>query len=344
MEIKKILVIYTGGTIGMARLGTGGALVPVDFNQLYSLIPELRELEAEIHFQSWRVPLDSTQMTPEHWSLLATQIFENYPYFHGFVILHGSDTMAFTASALSFMLQNLSKPVILTGSQLPVNIIRTDAKENLLTSIEIALLNDESGQPLISEVCIYFEYKLYRGNRTYKHSSNSFKAYSSPNYPLLGEAGLDIRIHTQHLLQKNINPLELHAEFNSNILNISLFPGINFLWIRQAIESAPQLRALILLTYGSGNAPIDPELKSMLKVLGEREIPVINISQCKSGSVIMGKYEVSQWLVEYNVISGYDMTREAALTKTMCILPDSKNIDEFKKKFQTPISGELTLK
>ncbi len=342
--MKRILVIYTGGTIGMARLGTGGALVPVDFNQLYGLIPELKELKAEIHFQSWQTPLDSTQMTPDHWAKLATHIFENYPYYDGFVVLHGSDTMAFTASALSFMLQNLGKPVILTGSQLPVNIIRTDGKENLLTSIEIALLSDDLGRPLINEVCIYFEYKLYRGNRTYKHSSNSFKAYNSPNYPLLGEAGLELRIHTQYLLPKICDPIDIYPKYDSDILNISLFPGINFKWIHQAIENAPQLKALILLTYGSGNAPIDTELKAMLKVLRDRNIPVINISQCKSGSVVMGKYEVSQWLLDYNVISGFDMTREAAITKAMCTLPYVQGVDSFKEMFQKPISGELTLK
>lgn len=342
--MKKILVIYTGGTIGMARQGTNGTLVPVDFNQLYGLIPELRELPAEIHFHSWERPIDSTEMTPDHWVRLATQIYENYPYYHGFVILHGSDTMAFTASALSFILQNLGKPVILTGSQLPVNIIRTDGKENLLTSIEIALLNDEEGLPMINEVCIYFEYKLYRGNRTYKHSSNSFKAYNSPNYPLLGEAGLDLKIHRQYLLPKTDKELIIIPKVDPNIINISLFPGINFKLIRNIIESTSQLRALILLTYGSGNAPMNPELKAMLKYLRNCSIPVINITQCKSGSVVMGKYEVSQWLMEYDVISGYDMTREAALTKTMCILPFTNTIAEFRERFESPLAGELTVK
>lgn len=344
MDMKKILVIYTGGTIGMARHVTDGTLIPVEFGQLYALIPELRELHAEIHFQSWENPIDSTEMTPELWSRLATQIYDNYPYYFGFVVLHGSDTMAFTASALSFMLQNLQKPIILTGSQLPINIIRTDGKENLLTSIEIALLSDENGDPLVREVCIYFEYKLYRGNRTYKHSSESFRAYNSPNYPLLAEAGLDIKIHTQHLLPKTDKTTRIYTKIESSILNLSLFPGMNFKWIRQAIENTPQLKALILLTYGAGNAPMDSELKGLLALLNDRHVPVINISQCKSGTVAMGKYKVSHWMMEYNVISGFDMTREAALTKTMCLLPYSSSVEQFKKHFQTPLSGELTLK
>lgn len=328
----------------MARQGSDGALVPVEFEKLYALIPELRELPAQIHFQSWDTPIDSTEMTPLHWVRLSKQIYDNYAFFDGFVVLHGSDTMAFTASALSFMLRNLGKPVILTGSQLPINIIRTDGKENLLTSIEIAMLSDENGEPLIREVCIYFEYKLYRGNRTYKHSSESFKAYKSPNYPLLGEAGLEIKIYRQNLLPHPNAPLEIYTLYEPNILNISLFPGINFQWMRNALENAHHLRALILLTYGAGNAPKNQDLKSLLQLMNERQIPVINISQCKAGSVSMGKYEVSHWLIEHDVISGFDMTREAAITKTMCILPLAKDIADFKKLFQTPLAGELTLK
>ncbi|MFN4299243.1 MAG: asparaginase [Thermaurantimonas sp.] len=341
--MKKILVIYTGGTIGMARQGSDGALVPVEFEKLYALIPELKELPAEIHFQSWETPIDSTEMTPDHWVKLAHQIFENYAFYDGFVVLHGSDTMAFTASALSFMLCHLNKPVILTGSQLPINIIRTDGKENLLTSIEIAMFSDENGEPLVREVCIYFEYKLYRGNRTYKHSSESFKAYKSPNYPLLGEAGLEIKIYRQNLLPSSDAPVHLFTDYESNILNISLFPGINFQWMRSALENAHHLKALILLTYGAGNAPKNPELKSLLKMMNDRKIPVINISQCKAGSVAMGKYEVSHWLLDHDVISGYDMTREAAITKTMCTLPLAKDLTEFKRLFQTPLAGEITL-
>lgn len=342
--MKKILVIYTGGTIGMAKTGANGALAPVKFEQLYRLIPELNDLPAAIDFYSWEQPIDSTEMTPDLWVKLAGQIFENYRLYDGFVVLHGSDTMAFTASALSFMLRNLDKPIIFTGSQLPINIIRTDGKENLLTSIEIALLEDSEGRPAIRESAIYFEYKLYRGNRTYKHSSESFKAYSSPNYPLLGEAGLEIRLNHPYLLPAPVAPIEFYPKIESNIINISLFPGINFKWMRNVLETSPELKALILLTYGSGNAPKDPELRGLLKCLRDRNIPVINISQCKSGSVKMGEYEVSRWLMDLDVISGYDMTREAAITKTMNLLPLAKNPDDFRRMFQTSLSGELTVK
>ncbi len=339
---KKIKIIYTGGTIGMVRDKNSSALMPFNFEALYHEVPELRMLDLDFEVESFIQPIDSTNITPTEWILLAQIIKRDYNLYDGFVILHGSDTMAFTASALSFLMQGLTKPVVLTGAQLPINILRSDARENLLTSLEIAAAYDAKGQAIVNEVCIYFEYKLYRGNRTYKHSSENFKAYQSPNYPLLAEAGTQIKYNANALMPiKTIEPTFFY-KMEAEVLSISLFPGLQFEWIEKCLGDMKGIKTLILHTYGSGNAPQNASLEKIIRNLTQAHIPVVNVSQCYSGSVKQGQYEVSRWLADYEVISARDMTREAALTKAMFCLAHSNDLEEFTNLYTLNISGEIS--
>lgn len=336
-----ILLIYTGGTIGMVKDFKTGALRAFNFDQLVERIPELHLLECSIETYSFEVPIDSSDMRPEMWVQMASVIEDNYKKFDGFVILHGSDTMSYSASALSFMLENTRKPIILTGSQLPIGDLRTDAKENLITAIQIAALQ-ENDKPVIQEVCLYFEYKLYRGNRTSKVSSELFNAFTSPNIPHLAESGVNLRVNKALLEYKNETlPLTVHKNMSRNVMILKIFPGIQQK-VLKAILNIEDLEGIVLETYGSGNAPTEPWFLNTLADAISKGLKVINVTQCPSGSVHMGKYETSTELKEIGVISGKDITTEAAITKLMFLLAQ-KDVADFKEAFETPICGEMEI-
>ena len=333
----KVLIIYTGGTFGMTH-DKHGVLIPFDFASIIDHLPTIRNLGVEFSVFSFEKPIDSSNINPDHWCLIAKIIYDNHDSHDGFVVLHGTDTMAFTASALSFMLEGLSKPVILTGAQLPIIDPRSDARENLITALEIAA-EKKDGRPVVPEVCIYFDYELLRGNRSKKVESMQFDAFDSGNYPPLAKAGVKIDYNFS-LIRKTANKsLTLHDKFDSNLLILKLFPGMS----QQAVESvfnAKGLRAVILETYGSGNAPTSPWLIEIIRTAIKNGIMVVNISQCPGGMVIQGKYETSKELQEVGVISGLDMTTEAAVTKLM-VLMGQFDTNQCKELFSRNLAGEL---
>ncbi len=336
-----ILLIYTGGTIGMVKDYESNALKAYDFQELLDNIPELGQLSCNISSRTFKTPIDSSNMNIEYWVEMALLIKENYSSFDGFVILHGSDTMSYSAAALSFMLEHLSKPVILTGSQLPIGDLRTDAKENLITSIQIAALQ-KMGKPVIQEVCLYFEYKLYRGNRTTKINAEHFEAFSSPNYPPLVESGVNLKIQYPYLLRskKNGKILTVHTQMDTHVGLLKLFPGItkNLL---EAVLTTPNLKVLVLETYGAGNAPTDDWFILTLKNAIKKGLHIINVTQCAGGSVIMGHYETSKKLSQIQLIDGKDITTEAALAKAMYLLGAGITDALFKTVFETALRGEM---
>ncbi|MEH6405981.1 MAG: type I asparaginase [Leeuwenhoekiella sp.] len=338
--IPEILLIYTGGTIGMIRDYDTGALRSFNFNDLLEKIPELRLLDCTISTYSFEEPIDSSNMEPKYWSQICEVIERGYKKYDGFVILHGSDTMSYTASALSFMLEHLSKPVILTGSQLPIGDLRTDAKENLITAVQIAALQ-KRGRPYIQEVGLYFEYKLYRGNRTTKVSAEHFEAFQSPNYPFLAKSGVHLTINDEVLISGKKKNLVVHNELVTDILVVHLYPGINCDMLTQIFENV-DYKGIILKTFGAGNATTHSWFIELLKKCINTGVPVINVSQCNSGSVQMGNYETSTQLRSIGVISGKDITIEAAITKMMYLLGQNLAPKVFKTIFETPLRGEMS--
>lgn len=337
----KILLIYTGGTIGMIKDYDSGALKAFNFDELLLKIPELKILEHEIDTLSFEEPMDSSNMNPKAWIKIAEIIYGKYEDYDGFVVLHGSDTMSYTASALSFMFENLTKPIIFTGSQLPIGDLRTDAKENLITSIQIAGLQ-KNGKPIISEVGLYFEYKLYRANRTTKINAEHFQAFASMNYPPLAESGVHLYVNDSVLWKVNRRQkTKLHTEFETEVLVLKMFPGLTESTLEYML-SKPNLKGVVLETYGSGNAPTDPWFINTLKEKIKEGIRVVNVTQCSGGSVSMGQYETSVLLKKIGVVSGIDITTEAAIAKFMYLLGKDLSPKVFKTIFETSLRGEMS--
>ncbi|TAF60217.1 MAG: asparaginase [Flavobacterium sp.] len=336
----KILLIYTGGTIGMQKDFETGALKAFNFSKLLQRVPELKLLDCAIETISFENPIDSSNISPKSWVAIAEVIEQNYTAFDGFVVLHGSDTMSYSASALSFMLENLGKPVIFTGSQLPIGDLRTDAKENLITAIQIASLQ-ENGKPVITEVGLYFEYKLYRGNRTTKISAEHFNAFTSPNYPFLIESGVHLKVNKDLLLPLDENQaLRVHKVFDTQVVILKMFPGINQK-VLETLVHIPDLKGIVLETYGSGNAPTEEWFIELLQQAIISGIHIVNVTQCSGGSVNMGKYETSSELKKIGVITGKDCTTEAAITKLMHLLGQNIPAADFKNTFENAIRGEM---
>ncbi len=337
--MSQILIIYTGGTIGMMTDPVTKVLKPINFEQIMDNVPELEKLNCKIKVHSFDEIIDSSNMNPAIWSELAGLIQDNYDDVDGFVILHGSDTMAFTASALSFMLENLAKPVIFTGSQLPISAIRTDAKENLMTAIEIANAkkNDRARVP---EVCIYFDYKLFRGNRSFKYNSSKFEAFRSPNYPILAESGVHLRFSVNDIRQPNQDALTVHTNLANDIAVLKLYPGIGPKVV-EAILGA-DVRGIVMETFGAGNTTTDQWFIDLLKQAVDDGKVIVDISQCKVGTVELGRYETSKQLKDIGVATGFDMTYEAAVTKMMFLLGQSEDPKEVKRLMEVDLRGELT--
>ncbi|MFM8432286.1 MAG: asparaginase [Bacteroidota bacterium] len=333
---KKIFFIYTGGTIGMQEDPRTGALKPVDIATLADQLQDLRRLNFRYGLHSFPVPIDSSNINPDFFDVLARIIEKNYDSYDAFVVLHGTDTMAYTASALSFMLEGLSKPVIFTGSQLPLGKIRTDAKGNIVTAVEIA-----GSDTVVPEVCIYFNNRLFRGNRCEKHTSSKFDAFHSLNYPALAEAGVEITYNIDDMMKRSKKKFKVHHGFDTNVALIKIHPGIHTDVIDTTLRT-PGLKAAIIETYGSGNAPTHPEFLRVLKSAADRGVVLLNISQCSGGAVEQGRYQTSYHLQKIGVVSGRDMTTESAITKLMFLLAHERSVAALKKKLEMSLRGELT--
>jgi len=339
--MSQILIIYTGGTIGMMSDPVTKVLRPINFEQIMDNVPELEKLNCRIKVHSFDEIIDSSNMNPAIWSDLAGLIESNYHDNDGFVILHGSDTMAYTASALSFMLENLGKPIIFTGSQLPISAIRTDAKENLMTAIEIAKAkkNDRARVP---EVCIYFDYKLFRGNRAFKYNSSKFEAFRSPNYPILAESGVHLKFSANDIRHpQDGDELIIHNNLISDVGVLKLYPGIGTKVV-EAILNA-DVRGVVMETFGAGNTTTDTWFLNLLEKAIKDGKVIVDISQCKVGTVELGRYETSKQLKDMGVANGYDMTFESAVTKMMYLLGKFDDPALVKHYMETDLRGEITV-
>jgi L-asparaginase len=317
-----------------------GVLKPFSLESIIDYIPELSRFGFRIDGYTFEPPIDSSNMKPEIWIQLADIIGKNYTKYDGFVVLHGSDTMAYTASALSFLLENLGKPVILTGSQLPVNVLRSDAQENIIVSIEIAAAK-QNGKAKIPEVCVYFENHLYRGNRTYKHNAENFDAFNSSNYPELATAGVHIKYNDGVIAKPSAKKLVVHQSLDTNIAIVKLFPGINPA-VLESIFNTKGLKAVVLETYGTGNAPTDKAFLKPLEKAAKKEIILLNVTQCRAGAVQQGRYETSTELKKLGIISGADMTTEAAVAKLMFLFGKNLQVSKIKTELQRSLRGELS--
>jgi len=337
-----ILLVYTGGTIGMMKDYTTNALKAFDFSQILENIPELQQLNCVITSVSFDIPIDSSNMNTQSYIDIVEIIEHNYNDFDGFVVLTGSDTMSYTSSALSFMIENLHKPIIFTGSQLPIGDLRTDAKENLITSIEIACAR-KGNKPVISEVCLYFEYKLYRANRTTKINAEQFEAFTSMNYPPLAESGVHLNFSEHYIYKPSTENLKLviRKKMITDVLILKLFPGITEKVV-SSILNIKDLKGVVLETYGSGNAPNESWFIDLIKEAVSKNIRVINVTQCSGGNVIQGHYETSVALKQIGVISGKDMTTESAIAKLMYLLSENLSLEDFTSFFETSLRGEIS--
>jgi len=351
MRTNKVLLIYTGGTIGMGRNPKTGALEPLDFKHLVNALPEFEQIETAVDVHPFASPIDSSDVTPKDWALMVRIISDHYEEYDGFVILHGTDTMAYTASALSFMLENLTKPVILTGSQLPMGQLRTDGKENLITSLELAsqyeTIIDTDGiereVPMVPEVTIYFNGHLLRGNRSTKCSADEFYAFTTYNYPHLCDAGVEFVYHRHHILTPDFTKAMIpHYAMDPSVVVFSLFPGIQEQMVRHVLAYR-DLRGIVMRTFGSGNAPQHPWLLKLLKEATQRGVVIVNISQCESGAVEMSRYDTGYSLQQVGVISGYDSTVEAAATKLMHLLAMHQDSNVVRTLMNRCLAGEVTI-
>ena len=335
---RKVLIIYTGGTIGMEKDYETNSLRAFDFNHIFNKIPEMNLLECEVSVHQFSEPLDSSDVGPEEWKEIAQLIEENYQLFDGFLILHGTDTMAYTASALSFMLKNLRKPVILTGSQLPIGDLRTDAKENLLTSLYYASLY-QNNEAVVQEVALYFEYKLLRGNRCLKYSAENFDAFISPNYPILGESGVHLKVEEAMLYRTPYQEdfsVDLHL--NDSILLWRIFPGINL----ESLPQIPKIKVLILQVFGSGTIFSNKKTEEVLQKIRNNGTEIVVISQCVSGGISIGKYNNSNIFKKIGAISGHDITAESALAKAMHLIDNPNYSGDFAENFKKNLRGEIS--
>lgn len=335
----KILLIYTGGTIGMKADPESGALRPFDFNDIYEEFPYFRKLCVDLGVVSL-IPIDSSDVTPELWRTMAEIIRDNYDAYDGFVVLHGTDTMSYSASAVSFMLENLSKPVIFTGSQIPIGVLRTDGRENLMTAIEIAAasINNKARVP---EVALYFQNRLFRANRTTKHSAEQLNAFRSDNYPALADVGVTIHYNTEYIIPAPCKPFSVSTQMDCNVAIVKIFPGLTH-EIFASMLNMPAIRGVVLETFGSGNAPTAPWFISTLREAIERGVIVMNVTQCEGGSVAMDMYQTGVELKKIGVVSGGDITTEAAVTKMMCLLGQKSENSELCQLLSIALRGEMS--
>ena len=339
---SKILIIYTGGTIGMVEDHVSKTLKPFDFNQINKELPELRKIKCHIDAVSLKNPIDSSSVSPVIWEKIGDYINIKYNDYDGFVVLHGTDTMSYTASALSFMFQHLSKPIIFTGSQLPIGMVRTDGKENLITAIEIAASKRE-GEPIVQEVAIYFEYQLYRANRTTKISSEHFEAFKSYNFPPLAIAGIDINYNHSVLFRPSAKKMKYIKGFDTNILVIVFFPGLDTESVKEMMQNSSS-KVVVLMTYGSGNIAMSDKITKLIKKQIKKGKIFLNVSQCKAGRVEQQKYETGIQLHNLGVLGVYDMTLEAVISKTMLYLHKFPNdVSQFTTEFLTEKAGEFSI-
>ena len=339
----RILIVYTGGTIGMIEDPETKALKPFDFSHLMENVPKVKMLDYEIDNIQFHPPIDSSDMDVAHWQLIARSIADNYSSYDGFVVLHGTDTMAYTASALSFMLENLSKPVIITGSQLPIGEVRTDGEENLITALQIAADQDVSGVPTVREVAILFENYLWRGNRSTKRSADNFNAFKSNNYPELAKIGLGISFNYDALAKiRRTLPLNPHYSLDSRVMSIDLFPGLNEDILRYQLNT-PRIRGIVLRTFGAGNGPTKRWFVDAIREAVERGVVIVNVTQCVNGGVQASRYMGGDYLLSAGVVSGYDLTFEAAITKMMYLFGLGLEPDEVRQRLDVPICGEMSI-
>ena len=344
MNNRSILLIYTGGTIGMKQDPDTLALVPFNFNQIIEEVPELKKFGYRIDARSFDPVIDSSDVVPQFWVDLAELIQANYEKYDGFVVLHGTDTMSYSASALSFMLEDLEKPVVFTGSQLPIGMLRTDGKENLISSIEIAAAQDQNGRAMVPEVCIYFESYLYRGNRTTKYNAENFRAFRSANYPVLAEVGIHIKYNTSLIRypQEWGRPLKVNKKLETGVASLKIYPGLTQP-VMDAVIDTPGIRGLIVETFGSGNAPTSKWFTESVKRAVSKGLVVLNVTQCQAGSVDMDAYATGVALKNVGVVSGYDSTFEAALVKLFFLLGHFDDNEDVKSNLLKNIRGEISL-
>ena len=339
MGRSSVLLIYTGGTIGMKPDPVTGTLVPFDFNSIYDEFPSLRRLDVDLDIFPF-TPIDSSNIEPDIWIRLSEIILDKYDLYDGFVVLHGTDTMSYTSSALSFMLHNLAKPVVFTGSQIPIGVLRTDGRENLITAIEIAS-SYENGRAKVPEVSLYFQNRLFRANRTKKYSAEELSAFTSFNYPALADVGVGIHYRTEAIVPCPTGNFGINTVLSRNVMVIKMFPGITEPVLRTML-SAPGLKGVVLETYGAGNAPTFGWFIKVLEEAISRGIHILNVSQCISGSVNMDLYQTGRRLQDIGVISGRDITSEAALAKMMFLLGQNLSKEKFVGNMKKPLRGEMS--